>query len=259
MLEQPDVDQLALQLDSAARERRELEPLTRSFGAFDSADGYRIQRAGRALRLARGEKIVGLKMGFTSQAKREQMGLHDPIYGYLTDAMRVDDGGVIEVSAGVHPKAEPEIAFVLGRELRGRVTRAQALDACSGVAAAIEILDSRFVGFKYFSLPDVIADDCSCFRFVLGAVQPVRELSGLPMRLIVDGQIAQQANSNAISGHPAESLVQLAALLDAHGEAAPAGAIVLAGAATAAVPLREGAKIEVQVEGLGQASFQALK
>ena len=255
MLAQADVQKLALQLDEARLARREVEPLTKSFGPLTLEDGYAIQRAGLELRLARGERLIGCKMGFTSLAKRQQMNLGDPIYGWLTDGMQLADGGVIELSSGVHPKAEPEIAFVTARELRGTITREEALAACSGVAPALEILDSRFTGFKYFSLPDVVADACSAWRFVLGKVQPLRELGNLPMELRIAGRLAQAAPSSAISGHPAESLVQLVAMLGAHGHSLPAGSIVLAGAATAAAPLVEGARVEGVVEGLGRASF----
>jgi 2-oxo-3-hexenedioate decarboxylase len=251
------IHKLAQALDGALLERREIEPLTKTHGSFSLEEAYAVQRACLAARQGRGEQIVGYKMGLTSRAKREQMNLGSPIYGPLTSAMRVPDAGDISIASGIHPKAEPEVAFVTARELRGSVTRQEALAACSGVAAALEILDSRFVGFKYFSLPDVVADFCSSWRFVLGEVHPLREVGELPMRLFVDGELRSEAASSAISGHPAESLVQLVAMLDAHGSALPAGSIVLAGAATAAEQLQPGMRVELQIEGLGSASLTA--
>jgi len=247
-----DIDRLAKELDEALLGRREIAPLGKTHGDFDLETAYRIQERGIALRLARGEKIVGYKMGLTSAAKRAQMSLGLPIYGVLTDAMRVE--GSLRVGDGVHPKVEPEIAFVTGRQLSGHVSRSQAFAALQGVAPALEILDSRFTGFKYFSLPDVVADNCSSWKFVLGPVQDPRDTGGLAMRMRVDGRVAQEADSNAISGHPLESLVQLVELLP---HPLPAGSIVLAGAATVAEALRPGMEIALEVEGLGSVSLRA--
>jgi len=261
MIDDEAVRKLASQLDEALLARREIPPLTKTFGPLGLDDAYQVQRRGISLRLARGERIVGYKMGLTSEAKRAQMNLGLPIYGVLTDAMAVVDGGDISITEGVHPKGEPEIAFVTARELRGRITREEALAACSGVAAAIEVLDSRFVGFKYFSLPDVVADNCSSWRFVLGAVRPASRLSlealaRAELRLCIGGELRQTAPATSISGHPMESLVQLVALLGDAGESLPAGSIVLAGAATAAEPLAAGHRFELAVSGLGGASFR---
>ena len=191
------------------------------------------------------------------------MNLGQPIFGPLTDAMRVPDGGDISITSGIHPKAEPEIAFVTGRELRGRISREEALGACAQIAPAIEVLDSRFVGFKYFSLPDVVADNCSSWRFVLGAPQPAAmatlgSLAALQLRFHVGGRLAQEAPATAISGHPIESLVQLVAMLDAVGQVLPAGSVVLAGAATAAELLVAGQEVVLEVPGLGRASLRAV-
>ena len=245
-----DAGELAKVLDAALREKREIPPLTRTYGDYDLNLAYEAQAYGIARRRERGEKIVGYKMGLTSAAKRKQMNLGAPIYGVLTDAMRVRSE--LKVSEGVHPKVEPEIAFVTARELRGRITREQAFAALRSVAPALEILDSRFTGFKYFSLPDVVADNASSFRFVLGPEQPPREVAGLRMTMSVDGRAAQEADSNAISGHPLDSLVQLVGMLP---HPLPAGSIVLAGAATEAEPLRPGMRVELQVEGLGSVSL----
>src|SRR5258705_149124 len=130
-----DVDRLAKELDEALLGRREIAPLGKTHGDFDLEMAYRIQERGIALRLARGEKIVGYKMGLTSAAKRAQMSLGLPIYGVLTDAMRVE--GSLRVGDGVHPKVEPEIAFVTGRQLSGHLSRSEALRA--GVEIALEV------------------------------------------------------------------------------------------------------------------------
>ncbi|PTL84451.1 2-keto-4-pentenoate hydratase [Vitiosangium sp. GDMCC 1.1324] len=250
-------EELAQLLDQARLEAREIPPLTRQHTDLSLPDAYAIQAEGIRLRTSRGERVVGMKMGFTSEAKRRQMNLDSPVYGVLTDKMQVPSGGTFRLQGSIHPKIEPEIAFRTSRELRGRITREQALEACSSVFAAMEILDSRFVGFKYFSLPDVVADNSSSSHFVPGTtVRPSRELDlpRLQMVMEVNGQRVAEARSDAISGDPLLSVVQLCELLDQRGEALPAGSIVLSGAATAAHMLQPGDKVRLTVEGLGDVS-----
>ena len=136
----------------------------------------------------------------------------------------------------------------------GAISLDQAFDALDAVAPALEILDSRFVGFKYFSLPDVVADNCSSWKFALGPLQKPRRVNGLQMRMSADGVVKQQANSNDISGDPLVSLVQLAAMLPIP---LPAGSIVLAGAATVAEPLKPGMIVSLQVDELGEVQVRA--
>ncbi len=259
MLDAQTIRELAVYLDQARLQRREVERLTVLHPDLELDDAYAIQRAGLALRQERGEVIVGWKMGLTSKAKREQMNLRAPVYGVLTDAMQVH--GRFEIGAGIHPKIEPEIAFLTAHALHGAVTLEQAAAAVTGVCAAMEILDSRYVGFKYFSLPDVVADNSSSSHFVLpweagsiaaGKWRPLAglDLANLQMTMSVDGVAVQSAKSHEISGHPLESLVQLCAMLAAHGQGLPAGSVVLAGAATVAEMLRPGMRVRLEVEGL---------
>ena len=251
----------AARLDEAYRERRELAPLEKTYGPFALSSAYQVQAAGLALRVARGERVSGYKMGFTSEAKRRQMGLGAPICGVLTHETCIGDGGHLEVASGLHPKAEPEIFFVTARELRGSVSLEEAGAAVAQVGAALEVLDSRYAGFKYFSLPDVVADNCSSWRYVLSA--RTRGLHGLAidqlrMQLHVDGELQAEAPSSAISGNPLASLCQLAGLLAQTGRALPAGSVVLSGAATAAVPLLAGMTVRLEVEGLFPVSLRAV-
>jgi 2-oxo-3-hexenedioate decarboxylase len=255
-----DHEELARALDSARLERREVAPLTRELPQLALADAYAIQEGGIRLRLSRGERVVGLKMGLTSEAKRRQMNLDSPVYGVLTDRMQVPAGGVIQVGQGIHPKIEPEIAFRTSRELGGKVTREQVLDACASVFAAMEILDSRYRDFKYFSLPDVVADNSSSSLFVLGTEEhPPRalDLTRLEMKMSVNGEVVQAARSDAISGDPVVSVIQLCELLAQRGQVLPAGSIVLAGAATAAHMLRPGDRVQLTVEGLGSVAVSS--
>jgi 2-oxo-3-hexenedioate decarboxylase len=259
MIDASTCGRLARQLDEARRLRREIEPLSKTFAELDLDDAYRIQRVGIGLRVARGEVIAGYKMGLTSKAKREQMGLAQSVYGILTDAMRISDGAQFQVARGIHPKVEPEIALLTSRELRGDLKLEEAEGAIASIYAALEIPDSRYRAFRYLSLADIVADNSSSFYFVLARDAHVPrglDLAHLKMRLFVDGALKAEAESSAISGNPVESLVQLLALL--RGEELPAGSLVLTGAAVAAEPLSPGQIVELEVAGLAPVSLSAV-
>jgi 2-oxo-3-hexenedioate decarboxylase len=261
MLDDDTCHALARRLEEARLERKEIEPLLK-MQRFDLEDAYRIQRAGIGLRVRRGEAVAGYKMGLTSAAKRAQMNLDAPIYGVLTDAMRIEDGGRFLRSRAIHPKIEPEIAFVLGRDVCEPLTRDEALESIASVAAAMDILDSRYVGFKYFSLPDVVADNASSLRFVLSddaRVPGNLDLAHLKMRFFVDGELKYEAESSAISGDPVVSLVELSRMLHAHGQELPAGSLVLAGAATPAEALTPGKVVRLEVTGLAPVSVRSVE
>lgn len=226
--------------------------------SFTRAEAYAIQEAQFALRLAAGEKQVGWKMGLTSEAKRRQMNLDSPLYGALTDKMRVKE--VFHCAGTIHPKIEPEIAFRIGCELRGRVSHEEVLAACTGVAACMEILDSRYTQFKYFSMEDVIADNSSSSHFVLGPWKEdfqSLELKALEMRMRANAEIVQKGVSSDISGDPVVSVQQLCELLALRDQVLAAGSIVLAGAATPAVELRPGMHVALEVEGLAPVQVRA--
>jgi 2-oxo-3-hexenedioate decarboxylase len=246
---------LATQLDVAATEARAIDQLSLRH-RLTLPEAYTVQRLAIARRLQRGERRVGVKMGFTSRAKMLQMGIADLIWGRLTDGMRVEEGGAIRIDAYVHPRVEPEIAFVLGRDLARLVSPAEALAAVAGMAPALEIIDSRYRAFK-FSLTDVVADNASASGFVLGPLSPPAiDVSNLGLVLELDQQPLEVGSSAAILGHPLRSLVAAARLAADAGEPLRAGDIVMSGGATAAVALRPGVHVRVVVEALGQAEFR---
>lgn len=255
VLSEEQVRSFANFLDAAEREGREVEKLTTEVPTLTLRDAYRIQDAVVSARIARGERVIGYKLGLTSKAKMKQMNVDSPIYGVLTDRMLIQPGGSCSVADLIHPKIEPEIAFLIGdRELRGGLSVEEVLQGCRGVCAAMEVIDSRYKDFR-FELPDVIADNCSSTRFVLGSeiLKPGEvHLQNLGMILSVNGQPVQFGSSAAILGHPAAALAELCRMLDDRGLGLPAGSIVLAGAATAAVPLPAGAEVVCQVESLGR-------
>jgi 2-oxo-3-hexenedioate decarboxylase len=247
-----NIEAMAETLDRAAQEARAVP----QFGAgLDLEAAYRVQKALMARRYARGEVRVGMKMGFTSRAKMLQMGVDDLIWGTLTDAMLVADGGRLELGRFIHPRVEPEIVFRLGKRLAGLVSVEEAAEAVEAAAVAMEVIDSRYAAFK-FSLSDVVADNSSSAALVIGAWQTdFAPLEALPMRLLFDGVVVQEGSSAAILGNPLEALVAAARLAGADGRALEPGEIVLAGAATAAEALRPGVAVRVEADGLGTAGF----
>jgi len=252
-----DIERLAVHLDDARRHGREVERLTLEAPDLDLSQAYRVMDAGIALRVGRGERVIGLKMGLTSEAKRRQMSLDAPIYGVLTDAMVVR--GTFQLRGSLHPKIEPEIAFRFARGLQGTPDRAGVLAACTGVGPALEILDSRYRDFKYFSLPDVVADNSSSSHVVLPerwVEVEGRDLSAVELVMSIDGTPRQRATGAAISGDPVLSVVQLCALLAARGRSLPPGTMVLAGAATVAEPLAAGMEVSLTAGWLGNASVR---
>ncbi|WP_327197026.1 2-keto-4-pentenoate hydratase [Sphingopyxis sp. Root1497] len=247
------IETLAERLDTAARTATATPQLTEPLGVEDA---YAVQARSMALRYARGERRVGIKMGMTSRAKMAQMGIEDMLWGRLTDAMLVEDGGTIDFPAFVHPRVEPEIAFLLGAPLGENVTAMAARAALVGVAPALEIIDSRYENFK-FSLTDVIADNSSSSAFVTGAwADPGTDLSNLGLILGFDGQVRQVGSTASILGDPIRSLVAAARLAARAGEPLQAGDVVMAGGATAAEPLVPGQHVRLEVQNLGRVEFR---
>lgn len=246
---------LAEIVDEAARTATEIPQLTQELPDLTVDDGYAIQALSLARRYARGEKRVGMKMGLTSRAKMAQVGVNEMVWGRLTDAMRLEEGGSLKHSRFVHPRVEPEVAFLMKAPLAGEVSIAEALAAVGGIAPALEIIDSRFQNFK-FSLPDVVADNSSSSAFVLGPWNcPSVSTANLGLVMEVDGRAVQVGSTAAILGDPLRSLVAAARLVARWGERLEPGSIVLAGGATAAHPLQPGMHVRLVMQGLGSAAF----
>jgi 2-keto-4-pentenoate hydratase len=249
------LNDIAHTLDQAAVNASSVDQISLT-QATTLTEAYQIQKLSIQQRLNRGEKLVGYKMGFTSRAKMEQMGVDDLIWGRLTNAMLIEADHAIDLSNYVHPRAEPEIAFRLKTSLSGKVTKAQALAAVDVIAPAIEVIDSRYRNFK-FSLEDVVADNCSSSGFVIGPWQSKdSNIDGLAIHLEVNGEVVARGSSNDILDHPLNALVEAARCIGEAGEALQAGHIILAGAATAAVALAPNQTISAKVADLGSCSFK---
>lgn len=249
-----DLAALARKLDQAARAATPIPQLSNDV-PLTLEQAYAVQKEAIRLRMLRREQQAGVKMGFTSRAKIAQMGIGDLIWGRLTDGMIVEEGAPIDFSNYIHPRVEPEIAFLLKRELSGRITPMQAMEAVEAIAPALEIIDSRYANFK-FSLEDVIADNASSSGFVTGPWRiPDFDFGNLGLVLSFNGKPVQIGSTAAIMGHPLRSLVAAARFAEEAGEALKPGWIVMAGGATAAEALSAGQYVELEMENMGRVAF----
>lgn len=247
---------LAEYLDSAAKEARAVPQITLKNPGLTVSDAYEIQRLSLERRYSRGERRIGYKMGLTSRAKMQQVGVDEVAWGRLTDAMLLKEGGALSISRFVHPRAEPEIAFLMKAPLEGKVTAIQALAAVEAIAPAIEIIDSRYENFK-FALVDVVADNTSSSGFVVGGWhRPDMDFSNLGVIMEVDGHVVEVGSTAAILGNPVRSLVAAARLVTQGGEKIEAGQIIMAGGITAAPTLAVGQSIRNSVQGLGSVTLR---
>jgi 2-keto-4-pentenoate hydratase len=246
------VSDQALRLDEARRTATPIPPLG---DGLDLGGAYAIQREGRALELARGARVVGRKVGLTSLAMQEMLGVDQPDHGYLTDTMVLDDGATLDVATLIAPRAEAEIAVRLGRDLRGAgVTRDDVAAAVTAVAPALEIIDSRIADWA-ITIVDTIADNASSAYAVIGAWREpgALDLAAVEMQLRVgDERVA--GRGDAVLGHPLEPVAWLVDVLDGFGEGLAAGDIVMPGALARALPVGPGQEALASFSSLGAVS-----
>lgn len=251
--------ELAKFLNSAELEKREVLKITNDYPQMTVEDAYQIQGELVKLKLEAGHKIFGPKMGLTSRAKMKQMGVEEPIFGYVFDYQVVNNGEQVSLKDLIHPKAEVEIAFIMGTDLEGPgVTKEQVLGATAYVVPAIEIIDSRYKDFK-FTLPDVIADNASTSRVVFGnriTMHDGLELDLLGASLYVNGEWREGGAGAAVLGHPAESVAMLANMLARKGEKLKAGDVILTGGITEAILIHAGDVVSAKIDQLGEVWFK---
>ena len=250
---------LAEHLEQAELNVTAVKKITDDHPDMDWDDAYAIQDVIRAAKAARGVPVDGLKMGLTSAAKIQQMGVKEPIYGFLNGDHEFKSGADISTEKLIHPKVEAEIGFVLSRPLRGPGCHiGDVLAATAYVVAAVEVIDSRYEHFK-FDLKSVIADNTSAARYVVGASYHDAvglDLKNLGIVLRKNGEVAATASGAAVLGHPAASVAMLANMLGARGREIPAGVLVMTGGATEAILVAAGDRVTVDYQWLGSVSMQ---
>lgn len=258
-LDKETIGKIATYLEEAELNAYEVTKITDDYPDITWDEALDVQWEIRRRKEARGNKIVGLKMGLTSMAKMRQMGVETPCYGFLADYFSCPDGAEIKISELIHPKVEAEVAFVTKKELSGPGCHiADVLSATDFIVPAVEIIDSRYKDFK-FDLKSVIADNSSSSRFVTGGrMLPVEDLDLKTIGVVmeINGEIVELGAGAAILGHPAASIAMLANMLAERGEVIPAGTFIMAGAITAAVAVKAGDNVTVRYQDLGTVSMR---
>ncbi|RUT76973.1 2-oxopent-4-enoate hydratase [Marinobacter sp. NP-6] len=250
---------IAEDLFSAFEKSQPIDSLTDRFPELTIQDSYQIQQLFVSRRCDSGEKIIGKKIGVTSQAVMDMLGVDQPDFGQLTDRMVVNQGETIAMSGLIQPKAEGEIAFVLKRDLCGPgVTVADVLRATEGVMACFEIVDSRIRDWK-IKIQDTVADNASCGVFVLGdRLVDHRNLDLVTTGMVLEknGRVVGTGAGAATMGAPAVAVAWLANTLGELGMSLKAGEVILSGALSAMVPVKAGDNLRMTLAGIGGCSVR---
>ena len=236
------------ELYEALRARRTVAPLIERDASLTINDAYAISLDFLGRRLDDGERVVGKKIGVTSKAVQDMLGVHQPDFGFLTNAMFVE--GVIDIDAEqlIAPRAEAEIAFILKHSLAGPgVTAADVLAATESLAPCFEIVDSRITDWK-IGIVDTVADNASCGVYVLGdqRLDPRGlDLPNLHVAVLQNGVPLSQGYGHAVQGDPAQAVAWLANTLGAHGVTLDAGDVILSGSLVPLAPAVKGDVFEM--------------
>lgn len=254
---------IAEALFQAEKQVEEVDMFTADHADLTVDTAYDVQDLLLEKRLAdRGSHYVGRKLGLTSEAKMKQMNVNEPCYGTLHSDMECQANQPISLERFIHPKIEPEIAFIFNKRLEGpHVTVADVLDATEYITPALEIIDSRYRNFK-FTLPDVIADNASSSGYILGRnyYSPDNfDLALMGMVFKKNGKIVQTGTGAAVMGHPARAIAWMANKLIARGETIEAGEVVLSGALGEAILLEPNDVISLSFDGIGEVSASFTK
>ena len=250
---------LADELYGALRGRFTVPPLRRRGLNLDVEDAYAVSLALLAHRLKAGETVIGKKIGVTSAAVQDMLGVHQPDFGFLTDRMQVPDGNEVRIAERlIQPRAEAEIALILKSALQGPgVSPAAVLAATESIAPCFEIVDSRIQDWD-IGIVDTIADNASCGVFVLGGARvdprPL-DLAALKVSVWKNGQPLSQGLGSAVQGSPLASVAWLANTLGRYGVTLDPGDVILSGSLVPLEPARPGDRFRLVLEGVGEAAI----
>jgi 2-keto-4-pentenoate hydratase len=251
-------DEAALALRTTEASRVGIAPLAQLYPGMDVTDSYQIQLINIALRLDAGLITVGHKVGLSSKAMQEMMGVDEPDYGHLLSDMACAEDVPVDTSRYLLPRVEPEVGFILGGDLPGEdCTEADVLAATEAVAPALELIDSRIVDWK-IGLVDTIADNASSAGFVLGAtrIKPTDiDLLTIPCVLRRNDEVVGEGRSDAILGNPVTSVAWLARKVASFGVRLKAGHVILPGSVTRAIDARPGDVFRADFGPLGPVSL----
>lgn len=247
-------DELAAELAEAERRRTPLTPLTVVHPEIDVVDAYEIQLINIRQRVAEGARVVGHKVGLSSEAMQKMMGVEEPDYGHLLAEMEAFEDKPVAAGRYLFPRLEVEVAFILADDLPGAgCTEDDVLAATAAYAPSIEIIDTRIKDWK-ISLCDTIADNASSAGFVLGRdrVSPKDiDVNSIEAVLTRDGEVVAEGRSDAVLGSPVTAVAWLARKVDSFGVRLKAGDVILPGSCTRAIDARPGESFVADFTGLG--------
>jgi 2-keto-4-pentenoate hydratase len=247
-------DELAADLAQAERSKIPMAPLTDSYPNIDVVDAYEIQLINIRQRVAEGARVVGHKVGLSSEAMQKMMGVDEPDYGHLLDEMEVFEDKPVPAGKYLYPRVEVEVGFILADDLPGAdCTEEDVLAATAALAPAIELIDSRITDWK-IKLCDTIADNASSAGFVLGTERVLPsdvDIKAIDAVLTRNGEVVAKGRSDAVLGNPVTAVAWLARKVDSFGVRLRAGDVVLPGSCTRAIDARPGDNFVAEFDGLG--------
>lgn len=248
------LSEIADALYEAESSRKPIAPLAPRWPDLDVADAYRIQLHNIERRVEAGAAVRGHKVGLSSRAMQEMMGVREPDYGHLLDDMFVFEGHDVAMDDMIEPRVEIEVAFVLGDSLPSRgCNAADVIRATEFILPAIEIIDSRIADWK-IGIVDTIADNASSAKVVLGG-NPVRltdvDVRAIGATLQRNGEVIETGTAAAVLGNPVTAIAWLAQTVSAFGVSLEAGQVVLPGSCTRAVPVESGDVVRAEFDSLG--------
>lgn len=250
-------DLIAARLRAAYDDFEPIAPIRSELPEGDIAAAYGVQQANTEFWTAQGRRIVGRKIGLTSPAVQQQLGVDQPDFGALFDDMLLYDGGTVPYRAVLQPRAEAEVAFVLGRAVEDPDAGVEDLAAAiDHLLPAIEVVGSRIAGWD-ITIVDTVADNASSGMFVLGTtpVDPTAvDLLSASMAMTIEGEMVSEGSGAACLGHPYNAGLSLAKRMIAEGAPLQAGGIVMSGALGPMKDLLPGATAVATIDGLGSAS-----
>jgi 2-keto-4-pentenoate hydratase len=254
-----DLAAAAEALFRAQEDRVPIPPLTDTWDGVDVTAAYEVQLANIARRVDAGDSVRGHKVGLSAKAMQQMLGVDEPDYGHLLESMFLWESDAVDASRFLQPRAEIEVAFVLGRTLEGPgVTVADAIRATDFVLPSIEVVDSRVADWR-ITLPDTIADNASSGAVVLGG-SPTK-LTDLDVRLIgatlrSNGELRETGASGAVLGNPVVAVAWLANKVAAFGVTLEAGHVIMPGSCTRMIPVAAGDVVTAEFDQLGSVSVE---
>jgi 2-keto-4-pentenoate hydratase len=247
-------DGLAADLAQAERSREPIAPLTAAYPDIDVVDAYEIQLINIRQRVAEGARVLGHKVGLSSKAMQQMMGVDEPDYGHLLDEMQVFEDTPVKAGRYLLPRVEVEVGFILAEDLPGAdCTEDDVLGATEALVPSIELIDTRITDWK-IALCDTIADNASSAGFVLGQarVSPADiDVKAIDAVLTRNGEVVAEGRSDAVLGNPVTAVAWLSRKVESFGVRLRKGDIVLPGSCTRAIDARAGDEFVADFIGLG--------